>query len=331
MQLISEQIKLARLKAESNMSDFELSKDWNTNQSLNIANSELELFKSKKQALNSQISLYKTQIQELQSEITNLCQQISAEQKSIQLLQEETDANEKLVAKGFIQKTKLLQLLRGISDYNAAKSEHLANLSRAKQKISDLEIRISGLKSDYITQATSDLETTQKKIKEIEEKMPASVDAQKRQSINAPISGVVTNLKIHTINGVIAAKEPILDIIPQNKELIIETKINTADIDEVKINSRADLKFLAFNQRKTPLSTGNVIYISADKNVDDVSKTLYYLVRIKSEPTSIKSANIDTIIPGMPVEVFIKTRSRTLFDYLIEPITDGLRRAGRES
>jgi HlyD family type I secretion membrane fusion protein len=141
----------------------------------------------------------------------------------------------------------------------------------------------------------------------------------------------VVNLRVHTAGGVIGPREPLLDIVPSDKQLIIEARIGLDDIDEVRTGMTADVRLTPFKQRTTPLFRGTVTYVSADRLTDETSHTPYYEAHVAVDVDSLKAAPDVQLYPGMPAEIFIRTHDRTALQYLLEPITNTLRRAGRES
>ena len=122
-----------------------------------------------------------------------------------------------------------------------------------------------------------------------------------------------------------------MDIVPTNGELIIEAKIGVDDIDEVHPGTASDIRFSAYKQRSTPLVMGRVIYVAADRTADEQTGVPYYVIQVKADESSLQQAKDVKLYPGMPAEVFIRTRQRTALQYLIEPVTNTLRRSLRES
>jgi HlyD family type I secretion membrane fusion protein len=334
-ELDSEQVKESRLTAEKSLTEFQIPERLINRtkepEIQSIIHGEKQLFNARREALNSQTALLRRQIEELQKEISGVGDQVQSEQKAIAFMQEDLHANEALVEKQFVQKTHLLQLKKDLADHEALRSEHVADLSRARQKITELELRIASLRSNYMQQASDDLEGTIKKIRDLEERILPSKDALKRQVVVAPVEGTVVGLKVHTTGGVIGPKEPLLDIVPSENALIVEARISVNDIDEVRPGTAADIHFSAYKSRTTPIVTGKVFYVAADSAVDEQGKVAYYITRIKADAESLRQAADIQLYPGMPAEIFIRTGDRTALQYILEPITDTLRRTMRES
>jgi HlyD family type I secretion membrane fusion protein len=147
----------------------------------------------------------------------------------------------------------------------------------------------------------------------------------------APVAGEVVNLRVHTLGGVVGPREPLLDIVPEEKALVIEARVAVEDIDEVQRGTLADVRLSAFSQRSTPLVQGEISYVSADRLVDEATSLPYFTVQVTVGERALAEAGNLHLYPGMPAEVFIRTRERSALDYLLEPITNSLRRAARES
>ena len=296
-----------------------------------ILKSETVYFNAKIVTLEERITLLRQQIKQTQEQIAGLEAQSRAEDMAIAYLQEEVSANEVLDKKRYVEKVHILGLKRSIEEYEARKGEHRADIAVARQKITDLELRIIDLKNARLNEAADKLTVAQQTINEIQERLRPARDATTRQTVVAPIEGTVVNLRVFTLGGIVKAGEPILDIVPEGTPLIIEAKVNVIDIDDLLLDQEADIRLSAYKTRSTPLVLGRLIYIAADSLVEQTTGQAYYLVHIEVDPESLREAKNLILYPGMPAEVFIKTGERTALDYLLAPITQTLRRSMRES
>jgi HlyD family secretion protein len=141
----------------------------------------------------------------------------------------------------------------------------------------------------------------------------------------------VHELAVHTVGGVIAQGETIMLIVPDNDALSIQAKVSPNDIDELRPDQAALLRFSAFNLRTTPELNGTISWIAADQTEDERTGETYYTVRIAVSDAEIERLHGLKMIPGMPVEVFVQTKSRTMLSYLIKPLVDQVMRTFRES
>lgn len=336
-QLDAEQAHAARLTAEKNWQTSitfpeELRKRSKEPKIADILRNETHVFDTRRDTLNSEIDLMRGQIGEVKGEIEALTSQIKAADRTIGYLQDELKVNEKLAEKGFVAAPHLLELKRSISSEDDKQGENAANIARAKQKINDLNLRIASLKNDYSKQASDDLQKSQDQIFDLQERFRIPEDQAQRQKITAPVTGRIVDLKVHTIGGVIAPREPLMDIVPEQRDMIVESRVQVQDIDDLHLDMQAEVRLTAYKQRTTPLVQGELVYIGADSLVDETTHQPYYPVHVKVNAASLKEAGDDIVLyPGMPAEVYILTHSRTALEYLLDPITSTLRKSFRES
>ena len=162
------------------------------------------------------------------------------------------------------------------------------------------------------------------------QQLHATVEQLKRVEIRAPVSGLVHELSVFTIGGVVGPGAPILQIIPQDEDFVIEANVEPQFIDELYPGQEAAVRFSAFNQRTTPELKGSVDGISANVVVEEQSGLPFYKIRLSVSQAELSRLEGLQLIPGMPVEAFIKTRDRTALNYLIKPLLDQVNRAFRE-
>jgi len=326
-QLDAERAKVARLEAERTMTARPaFPRDL---QKKEIAIREEALFRARREALDSQIAVLKRQIRETVEEAEALAEQIAAEERALKLQKEELSANERLLAQGYVQKTRLLTLQRAVAEYEARHGERRAELSKSRQRASELEFRILAMRNTYVQTATDELKESTSKMFDLEERIRPSRDASERQKIAAPIAGEVVGLRIFNAGSVIGPREVLMEIVPQEKRLIVEARIRPEDINHVRPGSEADIRLTAYQSRTTPLVPGSVTYVSGDRLVEQQTGQPYYTVHIDVPEKALGAANLK-LQAGMPAEIFIRTDSRTALDYLLAPVTSYLRRAMRE-
>ena len=295
-----------------------------------LIRTETNFFRTRRDAMRQQLELLQQQSREARKEIESLQMRANAEAAASDLLEQEITANEALEQKQYVQKTHILDLRRGIEDYKARRGEHLADMARAGQKITDLQLRMAGVRDNYLKEATEGLTAAQARIFDLQERLRPSRDAQRRLHIVAPISGTIVDMKVFTVGGVIAPREPLMDIVPDQNDLIVESRINLEDIDDVRVGQEADVRLSAYKRRTTPLVVGRVSYVSADRLTSPDGTTSFYLTRVTVSREALAEAGDIALHPGMPAEVFIKTAERTALDYMLAPLTNVLRRSFRE-
>jgi epimerase transport system membrane fusion protein len=334
-QLDSEMAKASRLFAESTLDGSvsyakELLSRVEESRVKELMRRENAVFATRRQMLDTQIKLLKEQIEEARREAGGLDDQVEAEKRAIQWQQEELRANQQLAEKGFMSNTRLLALQRGVAEYEARLGEHRAALAQARQRSGDFELRIASLRNNYMKEAADELKEATAKTYDLRERLRPSLDASQRQKVIAPVSGEVVDLRVTTVGAVVGPREPLLDIVPVNPELIIEARVRPEDITYVKVGGDADVRLSAFKQRITPTVSGKVTYVSADSLTDSKTGATYYLTHVKLTLESLKEAGDLKLQAGMPAEVFVRTPARTPLQYLLDPLTGFLQRSFRE-
>ncbi len=148
--------------------------------------------------------------------------------------------------------------------------------------------------------------------------------------IRAPDRGIVNDLSIHTIGSTVQPGEKILDIIPMDDKLVIESRINPQDIDVVRTGLPARVRLTAYKVRQVPMIDGTVVHVSADQFTDERTGEHYYLARIEIDATELNELGDIELYPGMPAEVYVITGSRTFMTYMMDPITESFRKSFRQ-
>ncbi|MGH6692470.1 MAG: HlyD family type I secretion periplasmic adaptor subunit, partial [Gammaproteobacteria bacterium] len=291
---------------------------------------ESSVFRVRREALTNQVALIRNQAREARDEIKARDVQLKADERAINLQRDELAQNESLAKEGFVSKTRLLVLQREVAQHESRRAEGAAELARAYQKVSDLELRAETLRSTFNQEASNELRQATTLIFDLREKLRPAQDAEQRQRITAPASGEVVDLRVTSVGAVIAPREPILDIVPENPDLLVEARVRPEDVSYVKIDSPADVRLTAFRQRITPTVEGRVVYVSADRLVDKSTNAPYYAVHVRVSPEALHKAGDLKLQAGMPAEVFIQTAARNALQYLLDPILGFLQRSMRE-
>jgi len=291
---------------------------------------ESALFRARREALDSQIAVLRKQIRQTEDEAKALDGQIAAEARALKSQKEELALNEKLFKQNYVQKTRLMTLERAVAEYEARWEEHRAELAKTRQRSSELELRVLAQRNAYVQSATDELKEISTRLFDLEERLRPSKDAADRQRIAAPIAGVVVGQRVFAAGAVVGPREVLMEIVPEDKTLVVEARIRPEDINHVHKGSDAEVRLTAYKQRTTPLVAGNVNYVSADRMLDTQTGAPYYVVHVDVPARALEEAGNLRMQAGMPAEVYIRTDSRSAFDYLFAPVTVYLRRGMRE-
>jgi len=291
---------------------------------------ENNVFKSRKAAYVGEISVLNERISQISSKIKGLQGQIDSKKQLTDSYSEEIRDLKELLAEGFADKQHLRDLERSHAMQNGDIAQLNAETATSQMLISETRLQILQVQKEFQKEVADKLSEAQALLNDAEERLAASQDKLNRIVIKAPASGMVLGLTVHNENGVIAPGRPILDIVPQDAELIIEAQVSPMDIDRVTVGLQAEVRFSAFKQSKTPKMTGKVIDLSADHLTEEKTGNTYYQARIELTPESRKDLGDLQLLPGMPAEVLINTGERTLFEYLAQPASNAIARAFTE-
>ena len=225
------------------------------------------------------------------------------------------------------------QLHRDEARIKGERGQLTASLASARGKISELELQILQIERDFRAEVLKDLRDTQGRLAEIRERLTAAEDQLNRIELKAPQSGIVHQLSVHTVGGVIANGELVMQIVPITDKLIVEAKVSPSDIDQIALDAKATVKIMAGNQRTTPDLVGFVTHISADLTREQQAgqpALTYYTVRVALPPDQVSRLKDIRLVPGMPAETFIQTYDRTPLQYFLKPLSDQIARTFRE-
>lgn len=288
------------------------------------------IFEARRQSLTGQTSILRNRIAQSLEQISGMEIQEKAKLRQSALLDKELNGLRELAERGNAPANKVLQYEREVEALTAERGEILSRIASVRQQIGEAELQITQARKTFLEQVETDLRTTQAKLFESTERLHATTAELSRMEVRAPEAGVVVDMAVHTVDGVIAPGSRILDIVPQNDHLVVDAQIRPADIDGLEVGMPAEIRFPAFNQRTTPMIHGQLKTVSADRLVDPKTNMPYFNVRVLVDEKSKESISGLNIIPGMPAEVVIKKGERTLLSYLIQPMRDTFVRAMRE-
>jgi HlyD family secretion protein len=292
--------------------------------------SERKLFDLRRQARIGQKDQLRERIAQLQEQITGLTAQQDAKTKETDLINRELQGVRDLYAKNLVPLNRLTSLERDAAKIEGERGQLIASAAEAKGKVTETQLQIIQVDQDLSSDVAKELRETDSKIGEYVERKVTAEDQLKRTDIRAPQDGIVFQSTANTVGGVVAAGDPIMLIVPESDNLLVEVKVEPKDIDQVQFNQPVVLRFSSFNVRTTPEINGTVARIAADTTTDQRTGQSYYLVRIAMTTDEVKRLGDGKLTPGMPVEAFIQTGERTMLSYLIKPLHDQLMRSFRE-
>lgn len=295
-----------------------------------LVEGEEKLFQLRKEARDGQKGQLLERVTQLEDEIRGLEEQRVAKDKEIALIKRELEGVNKLWQQQLIQITRLMALEREAARLEGQRGQYVAAVAQARGKIAETRLGIIQVDQDLRSTVAQELSEVRGKISEYKERLVAAEDQLKRIELRAPQSGVVHQLNVHTIGGVIGPGEAVMLIVPQNDSLVVEARVAPQDIDQIYLDQPVALRFTAFKLEETPELTGSVSRISADLTIDEQNNDSFYLVRVALPVAELKKLGDLALVPGMPVEAFVKTEDRTVMSYLVKPLTDQVVKAFRD-
>jgi HlyD family secretion protein len=268
---------------------------------------------------------------QISSQIEGIEAQQIALNEQLALIQRELADQQSLLDRGLAQAARVLGLQREQSRLSGQVGELTAQKAQAEGRITEIDIEILQLGSSRREEAISNLRDIQYRELELAEQRRALLEQMSRLDIRSPVSGIVYDMTVFATRAVIRAAEPLLFIVPQDRPLVIKSNVETINVDQVFPGQPVVLRFSALDQRTTPELNGSVTQLSADAFTDERTGQSYYKAEIALAPGELaRLPEGVTLVPGMPVEAFIRTADRTPMEYLLKPFTDYLAKAFRE-
>ncbi len=285
-----------------------------------------QLFRARKMKLDTEKRVVFESARGLKDYSFNLQKQKSFYENQLRIVERQIEKLRDLSEEGYFPRNRFLELERTSEELRGKIAEITANQLRAEASVNEFTLRANALERDYIKEVESELAEVEKKLPALRDSFAAVRDMLEKTEIRSPDDGIAMALRVHTIGGVIQAGQVIMEIVPRNSELIVEAKLAPTNVEDVKKGQMADLRFITLDPKKTPVLNGELIYLSPDVMYDEANKANFYLIKIKIKEDSLeqlKKLNKE-ITPGMPVQVVVKTGSRTFLSYLLKPFLDRL-------
>ena len=326
--LLAEQDKMESIYWDPNIFDL------NNVEVKQIIKTQNHLFETGKRAYKGKISTHEEQIGSYQEQIIGNQAQLASYESQLKTLGEELANIEALFAKGLALKTRVNELKRAYDDVNGRRAQIKASILSSRQEIAARNSEILNIENEYQQKIAAEMKENHSQLLEHNEQYNAYLDILQKKVIKAPANGVVTDLQVHTIGGVIGPGAKIMDLVPEDQKLIIEAEVNTQDIESIHVGMTAKISIDAYKSRLVPRLNGKVIYVSADKTFDQRNPQVppHYIARIEIDDSELDNLVADVkLYPGMPVSVFIVKGTRTFLQYLLSPITDSFYKAFKET
>jgi membrane fusion protein, protease secretion system len=288
-----------------------------------------QLFAARRSALRADLQGIEQSIQGQQALLQAYAGMLTSRRNQISLVNEELTHTRELVKDGYAPRNRQLELERMVAEANASIAELLGNIARGQSAIGELRQRVIARQQEYRKEVESQLGDVTREVQSDEGKFRALTDDLNRIEIKSPASGQVVGLAVQTVGGVVQSGQKLMDIVPQNELLLVETKVAPNLIDRVHAGLPVDIRFASFSNSPQLVVDGKVVSISGDLLTEQNGAT-YYLSRVSVTPEGYKRLGKRVLQPGMPVEVVFKTGERSLLMYLLHPLSKRLAAAMKE-
>lgn len=312
-------LKKARLEAESKGEDFVIP-DKVSGESEKIAATEMDLYHSRQNELKNSLSMIEDKIANVTAQINEAESQMAKSSQSAALIKKELDITSRMVAQKALPQIEELRLQRELSEANGSyriskdkKDGFLADLSTAKKQLIDQKDR-------FRTQALGELNETQVKLNDLEQNLKTIGDRVDRREIRSPVNGVINNIMVKTIGGVVEPAMKLAEIIPDDDELKVQAQIAPSDIAFLRLGQPARVKLTAYDSARYGYLDGKVSRVGAN-SLTNQSGAIYFEVEIVTDKNYL--GTLEKPLPissGMVAEVNIITGKKTVLEYLLKPV-----------
>jgi len=280
-----------------------------------------QLLRSRRAALRADLQSIEENIQGQQALSQAYASMLSSRRTQLSLLDEELTQTRKMVAEGYVPRTRQLEMERQAAESSTFIAELIGNMGRARRSVAELRQRAIARQQEYHKEVETQQAEVSREVLGDFEKFLALRDELGRTEIRSPASGQVVALVAQTVGGVIAPGQKLMDVVPANEPLLLETRVPPHLIDRVHAGIPVDVRFSTFAHSPQLVVQGKLVSVSGDLLTDAQTNTSYFLARVAVTQEGLRKLGKRSLQPGMPVEVVFKTGERSLLVYLLHPLT----------
>ncbi len=292
--------------------------------------SQERLFRTRRDALDGEIAILRENLAGAEQQLTGLEQVQKSRKSQISYINRELAGVRELAKEGYLPRNRLFELERDAAQLQAALSNDVVEAGRTRNQIAELKLRILQRHQDYQKEVQSELSDVRKEAAALGDRLAAIDYTVRETEIRAPIDGLVQNLSVHTVGGVVGPGTLLMEIVPLDATYLVQARVPVQSIDRVAPGLDVDITFPALNQRTIPNIPGKVLTLSADRLVDEATQMPYYLAQVEVTPEGVDMLQNESIRAGMPAAVLIRLGERTMLNYLLKPFLERLDRSFKE-
>jgi HlyD family secretion protein len=285
-------------------------------------------------SISAQESVLGQRSKQLGQEQTGYSRQIVSLREQQRLLSDELAGLRDIAKKGFASMNRVRALERALADLQGREAAMAAEIARAGEGKGETRMQALSIRRSALEDVATELRDTQTRLSEVLPKLIAAREQLQRAQVRAPATGSVVGLTLFTVGGVVAPGQTLMEIVPDNRMLVIQAQVKPQDADDVYAGQQAQIRFSSVHDRTLPLLSGKVRMISADSFTDE--KTGRSFFRAEIEVPTPELGQVRSVLgrgqlrPGLPVEIVLSVRKRTALQYILEPLQTNFWRSLRE-
>ncbi len=313
-------IKEIRLRSEIADEDLAIPADLRA-RAPSVASSEESLFQARRTELAGALNILEQRLMQREQDLLDAQSRMETFDSTLELLAREINLMEPLVAQAIASETRLLELRRENVSTEGSLASARAAETGARAGISEIENEIQNRREDYILSSMQELSSTVAELSEIEEALPALEERVGRTVIRAPVTGIVNQLNFRTSGGYVNRGDVMVEMVPTEDDLVIEARINPADISNIRLEDMVRIRFSAYDSSRYGTVDGRVTRISPDAVRDQDTGETHYLIDVAIEGgITLEDGTPVTFIPGMTASVDVLSGKRTVLEYIWQPV-----------
>lgn len=293
------------------------------------------LFDARRSSIRTERSVLSQRMRQHSEQINGYAHQMRSNQEQQRLIGEELGGMRSLLPKGFVSINRIRGMERTAAELDGIHGAYRADIARASEAIGEARMQVVGLDKQMMEEVAAQMREGQVRLDELQPKLVSVREQLVRSTVRAPASGRVVGLKIFTVGGVVSAGETVMEIVPQDRALVIEAKASPTDADDLRPGMKTQIRFTALQERNLPILVGRISKVSADSFEDERTGMHFFKLELLVPPEELgklrKVRRDGGLRAGLPVDIVIPLRKRTALSYLVEPLTQTLWLAGREN
>ncbi len=286
-------------------------------------------FQSRWGSLDASTRVQERKIAQQEALLTALRAQIASTAIRMGLIQEELRGVDFLMSRGLSTKPRQLELRRNEAEMRGAIGQYGGQYTQAMQAIAQVESEVVSTAETRRSDISRERAETQAAQADAEQRLSAANDLLQKREIMAPEAGTVTDFKYFTQGSSIVAGQPVMDLVPDSQRLLVEGTVAPSEVEHLAIGQRVNIRLTAYKAHRVPVVTGHLTYVGADRQLD-ANNLPVFLVRAELDADALRGKPGVVLMPGMPADILIINGARSVLDFLVSPITDGIGRAMNE-